>query len=177
MICSSVVKKVVINFMKLNDQGFRPGVTNVRELAYHYDVLLDNQLTGDMFKLECQKIIGHNSISKWENWIDSPNKYPILWAYRILRTKYEKKTYLYLLKNLKYGMTISKCRSSSHILEIETGRHTRPIAQLENKLFPSCKEFENGIRFLLECFIYECYRRELFNKVLSVNHMSKICSC
>ena len=67
MICSSVVKKVVINLMKLNDQGFRPGVTSVRELAYHYDVLLDNQLTGDMFKLECQKIIGHNSISKWEH--------------------------------------------------------------------------------------------------------------
>ena len=63
---NSLVKKVFINLMKLNDMVFRTWVTGVRALAY-YDVLLDNPMTGDMFKLECETSIEHIFISDWEN--------------------------------------------------------------------------------------------------------------
>ena len=85
-------------------------------------------------------------------------------------------------------MAISKFRSSSHILEIERGRHTRPITPhileiergrhtrpitpLENRLCPSCKVVETEIHFLLECPMYECYRK-LFSKILSMDSYVK----
>ena len=121
-----------------------------------------------MFKLECEKSIERKFISEWENDINDQNKYPSLRTYRIFKTKLEMEPYLYLVKNPKYRMAISKFRSSSHILEIERGRHTRPITPLENRLCPSCKVVETEIHFMLECTMYQCYRRELFNKVLSV---------
>ena len=87
--------------------------------------------------------------------------------------KYQMEPYLYLVKNPKYRMAISKFRSSSHILEIKRGRHTRPITPLENRLCPLCKVVETEIHFLLECPMYECYRKELFSKIVSVDSYVK----
>ena len=70
-------------------------------------------------------------------------------------------------------MAISKFRSSSHILEIERGRHTQPITPLENRLWPFCKVIETEIHFLLECPMYECYRKELFSNIVSVDSYVK----
>ena len=64
---NSLVKKVFINLMKLDDMGYRTWVTRVRELASYRDVPLDNLLTGDMFKLECEKFIERKFIPEWEN--------------------------------------------------------------------------------------------------------------
>ena len=136
-------------------------------------VIIDNPLRGDMFNLECEKSIERRFISEWENEINDPNQYPSRRTYRMFKTKYEMEPYLYLVKNPKYTMAISKFRSVSHILEIERGQHTRPITPLENRLCPSCKAVETEIHFLLECPLYECYRRELSNKVPSAESYVK----
>ena len=120
-----------------------------------------------MFKLECEKSIERKFISEWENDINDQNKYPSLRTYRIFKTKLEMEPYLYLVKNPKYRMAISKFRSSSHILEIERGRHTRPITPLENRLCSSCKVVETEIHFLLE------YRMAI-SKFRSSSHILEI---
>ena len=153
--------------------GFRTWITSVRELASTYDVPLGNELTEHGFKLVCVNSLERTSISEWVNEISDINKFPSLRTYRIFKTKYQLEPDLYLVKNPKYRMAISKLRSSSHILEIERGRHTRPITPLENRLCPSCKVVETEIHFLLECPMYECYRKELFSKILSVGSYVK----
>ena len=51
------------------------------------------------------------------------------------------------------------------MLEIERGRHTRPVTPLENRLCPTCKVVESEIHFLLDCPSYEPFREELFKKI------------
>ena len=57
--------------------------------------------------------------------------HPILWTYIIYKTVYEMEPYIYLVKNPQYRIAISKIRTISHKLEIERGRYTRPITQIE----------------------------------------------
>ena len=60
-------------------------------------------------------------IAEWQNDVKNESKYPILRTYRKFKTRYELEPYLYLVKNPKYRIAISKLRSSSHMLEIERG--------------------------------------------------------
>ena len=60
-------------------------------------------------------------------------------------------------------------RASSHMLEIERGRHTRPITPVENRRGPKCNVIENQIHFVLECTIKQKERLELFDKIRSID--------
>ena len=117
---NSLLKKVFINLRILADMGFRTWITSVRELASKYDVSLDNELTEHVLKLECEKSLERTFISEWQNEINDINKFPCLRTYQIFKTKcqLEPNLYLFVSKNPKYRMAISKFRSSSHILEI-----------------------------------------------------------
>ena len=55
------------------------------------------------------------------------------------------------------------------MLEIERGRHTRPITPVENRRCPKCNVIENEIHFVLECTINQKERLELFDKMRSID--------
>ena len=55
------------------------------------------------------------------------------------------------------------------MLEIERGRHTRPITPVENRICPKCNVIENEIHFVLECTINQNERLELFDKIRSID--------
>ena len=116
-----------------------------------------------------QMLWSRNSLPNGKMMFKNDCKYPILRTYRKFQTRYELEPYLYLVKNPKYRIAISKLRSSSHMLEIERGRHTGPVTPLENRLCPTCKVVENEIHFLLDCPSYERFREELFKKIDSVD--------
>ena len=84
---NSLVKKASINLRNLAVMGFRNWITNVRELASKY-----------MFQPECEKSLERKLIFEWDNIINDVNKFPSLRTYRILKTKYQLETYLYLVK-------------------------------------------------------------------------------
>ena len=77
--------------------------------------------------------------------------------------------YLYLVKNPKYRIAISKIRTSSHKLEIERGRYTRPKTPTENRLCHYCNVIENEMHFMLYCSINEEERGVLLTKIEAVN--------
>ena len=106
----------------------------MRELASRYNVSLDTQLTADAFKQEFVHKLEHEFVSDWSNKINDHVKYPILRTYRKIKSNYQLEPYLYLVKNPKYRIAISRFRASSHMLEIERGRHTRPITPLDGRL-------------------------------------------
>ena len=62
-------------------------------------------------------------------------------------------------------------RTSNHKLHIETGRYTRPITPVENRICSNCnsKSVEDEIHFLMYCPKFENHRRELFSNVLNYN--------
>ena len=51
------------------------------------------------------------------------------------------------------------------MLEVERGRHTRPITPLHKRLCPSCNEIEYEKHFVLDCPIYKAERNELYDKI------------
>ena len=62
-------------------------------------------------------------------------------------------------------MALSKFRSSSHVLEIERGRHTKPKTLLEKRTCSLCGILEDEYHFLIICDIYNSEREELFLKI------------
>ena len=101
--------------------------------------------------------------------------------YVLYRTVYEMEPYLHLVKNPKYRITISKMRTRSHKLEIERGRYTRPITQIEQRVCLLCKVVKDEFHFMLQCYRYTWERRfvikiqavgPLFEDLLSVDKLA-----
>ena len=72
--------------------------------------------------------------------------------------------YLQVLDNFQTRRTLAKLRSSSHCLEVETGRYTNPITPKELRFCKFCKNIgisviETEYHFIMECPAY-AYIRE-----------------
>ena len=61
----------------------------------------------------------------------------------------------------------TKFRISAHTLAIETGRHTRPVTPVENRLCRNCElqETEDEFHALLRCTLYKDKRKEAFDAI------------
>ena len=59
-------------------------------------------------------------------------------------------------------MATSKLRASSHTLEIEGGRYTKPKTDISQRLCPVCYTIEDEVHFLINCKLYEPERQRLF---------------
>ena len=62
-------------------------------------------------------------------------------------------------------MAISRLRASSHVLEIERGRYTRPKTPITKRLCPFCNVVEDEQHFILICKIYDQERNRIFSKI------------
>ena len=166
---NSLAIRVFYELKKLNDMGFKTWVTSVRELASRYNVSIDSELDVNVFKQKCQETLERKFILDWQNEIVDDSKHPILKTYKMFKSEFKFEPYLELLKDPKYRIAVSKLRASSHMLEIERGRHTRPITPVENRRCPKCNVIENEIHFVLECTINQNERLELFDKIRSID--------
>ena len=66
-------------------------------------------------------------------------------------------SYLLHSKNLNHLTVLARLDISSHSLAIETGRHSKPKIEKENRLCNFCylNEVEDEQCFLLRCTLYE----------------------
>ena len=71
---------------------------------------------------------------------------------------------------IKYRVSLSKFRLSSHRLQIELGRYTRPKTPAENRICRCCEDnvVEDEIHFLLTCKRYSDIRSEMLDTAQSV---------
>ena len=166
---NSLAKRVFYELKNLNDMGFKTWVTSVRELAARFSVSIDSELDVNVFKQKCQETLERKLILDWQNEMVHDNKHPNLKTYKMFKSEFKFEPYLELLKVPKYRIAVSKLRASSHMLEIERGRHTRPITPVENRRCPKCNVIENEIHFVLECTINQNEKLELFDKIRSTD--------
>ena len=85
----------------------------------------------------------------------------------VIKNHFGVEPYLNKIKETKYRIALSRLRCSSHLLEIERGRHTSPKTPLNNRLCPKCKVLEDEKHFLINCSIYRSERQEMFNKIVT----------
>ena len=76
--------------------------------------------------------------------------------------------YLYLVKKTRYRQAIAKFRRSSHILEIERGRHTNPKTPVADRKCSCCDVIEDEKHFLLICDMNKPEREYFFHKISRV---------
>ena len=70
------------------------------------------------------------------------------------------------MKNRKYRHALAKLRTSSHNLEIERGRHTRPVTPADLRICTVCNVVEDEEHLLLHCVKYAEERNVLFSKIV-----------
>ena len=80
--------------------------------------------------------------------------------------------------NPAYRNAISKIRCSSHLLNIERGRHTNPKTPIDERKCISCDCVEDEMHFIINCSLYTQERQRLFDGVIKVyppfNNMNNI---
>ena len=75
--------------------------------------------------------------------------------------------YLDYIKVPKYRISITKTRASSHDLESERGRYTRPRTDSNQRLCSWCFEIEDEEHFITKCQINAHERQNLYVKIVS----------
>ena len=114
--------------------------------------LLNNSLT-DMYN------------KAWVNHINCPDSK--LRTYKTFKLTTFLENYLLQITNIKTRKEFTKLRISSHRLQIEMGRYSRPKTPLENRTCKLCNssDVEDEKHFLLFCPFYQNERALLYNEL------------
>lgn len=97
-----------------------------------------------------------------QSWYGNINNSPRLQAYSIFKHNFELEKYLDIVLDKKYKIALTRFRTSSHNLLIETGRYDgTPRA---DRICKSCnmKQIESEYHFLLVCPFYRDLRVKYF---------------
>ena len=88
----------------------------------------------------------------------------------MFKTHFTKEPYLLHVSNRRFFTAISRFRTSSHSLHIETGRHTIPYTPIENRICNFCdlKSIDDEIHMLLRCPFNNPEREILIQSIQSL---------
>ena len=117
------------------------------------------------FRQECQDIVRSKFIQEWAADIADTSKHPILRTYRYIKSSFRTEPYLYLVNDQRYRHAISQLRCSSHILNVEKGRYTRPRTPLEERLCNMYNCVDDELHFITACAVNVNERRALYDKL------------
>ena len=158
-----LVKQAYCEMLRLENNGFCTWTSNVCELARSYG--LDISLTTKDFKKNCKQVVRQSFISNWFNNVNNIVRNPLLRTYQKIKTKFQQEPYLYLIKEHKHRVALSRLRASSHTLEIERGRHDRPKKPIEARLCSQCTVIEDELHFVCQCMINNDARECMYDKI------------
>ena len=161
-----MVKSIFCALNALHNQGFPTWVTKAYELAKDYDIDMDGSvmLTTKQFKSLCFERTKSSFVTNWN--ADLREK-PLLRSYRLYKTEFNTECYLDCINLPKYRIPVLKIRASSHDLEIERGRYTRPRLDPNQRLCSTCLEVEDEEHFVTSCRVNINERQTLFTKISS----------
>ena len=128
------------------------------------DLKLDITMNTKSFALGCQHAIQNKVVAVWNNNLQDSLTNPLLRTYKVFKRDFIIDPYLYFVNKPRYRQAIAKLRCSSHILEIERGRHTNPKTPVAERLCYICHEIEDEKHFLIHCSINARERGDFFEK-------------
>ena len=83
----------------------------------------------------------------------------------MFKSDFTTEPYLCIEIKSRYRQAIAKFRCSSHILEIERGRHTNPKTPVAERLCGMCHEIEDEKHFLIHCRMNARERDDFYSKI------------
>ena len=159
-----LLKKSLIEMKKLHELGFQTWYGRVCELARENNINIETNYSKSDIKLAVKKQFQID----WSKKFSDIDTNPGLRTYVDLKTNFTIAPYLCLVDDFKFRNAISKLRSSSHNLEIERGRHTRPRTPITDRLCPKCEVLEDEVHFLTSCDLFTTERDILFSRITTM---------
>ena len=157
------VTKIVFDEMKnLHELGFKTWYTRASELAKSYNLKI-GQINSINSKSYVKTTILLQYKNKWSNSVRSMK------FYSSIKNDFHLETYLDIVKEPHFRNAITKLRTSSHALEVERGRYTKPKTPLDMRLCENCNIVEDEIHFICSCDSYSDARNDLYSRVKKVN--------
>ena len=101
----------------------------------------------------------------WFNDINDNTNNPITRTYKLFKFGFGLEAYLSKVSNRKYRQALTRLRTSSHALRIESARHEHDIPLIEDRLCSNCNEIEDEIHFMISCPLYDIERMKLFENI------------
>lgn len=155
----------------LHKSGHKNWYSKINDLLH--STPCNNLTTGNKRKiLADNKGLRYTSfINKWNSDILDAASHPILRTYCQFKSEFKKERYLSININRRYLTAISRFRTSSHCLLIETGRHTIPKTPIQNRIckFCSLNEIDDEIHFLNRCNFHNTERDVLLNTIRNIS--------
>ena len=130
-------------------------------ITYHVDISSNIQ----NFKKYCKMTVSNCYKHSWLLEVTNINRNPILRTYTMFKTEFGSEKYIEAISDCRYRIAMTKLRSSSHTLEVERGRYTKPKTNICERLCPVCNVIEDEIHFLANCKLYDAERTDFFGKV------------
>ena len=145
--------------------GFNNWYSRVLELAKFYKIELEELTFCEATKTSIKRAVRNIFIQSWKYDLHNVSLNPSLRTYNLFKIDFKPEPYLNMIKKSKYNIAFSRFRAGSHTLEIERGRYNNPRTPIEHRLCTICQEVEDEKHFLISCKLYQCERRNLFNKI------------
>lgn len=134
----------------------------------------------DFDKIQTQHIINNSREFRYQDYINkffqdinNANMYPKLRFYRELKTTYCIEPYILDTLNKNSQRALFRLRASSHQLEVERGRHTRPFTPLHLRICKYCDEnaVDDEFHFLFKCTFHNLDRHNMLERtcILDIN--------
>lgn len=163
----SVLKSVFNEMQNLRDLSTcNNWCSNVSKLAKIYEIDIESLEFSDKTKLQVKSIIRQKFISDWLHRINDSVNNPGLRLYKMFKFDFKCEPYLENVKQFKYRKMLTKLRTSSHLLEIEHGRH---IGKAESqRLCKTCNSIESEYHFIMICPIYHELRAKFLRDVFHI---------
>ena len=121
----------------------------------------------------CKELVRRKFIESWKCEPNELDKNAILRMYKLIKTDFSMEPYLNLIKEAKDRRSLTKLRLSSHNLEIERGRHTKPVTPVVERLCIVRGVVDDELHFVTSCKKHTTERERLYSYVDS--HVPNFC--
>ena len=137
------------------------------DLPSHNAMPLDNKAV-DALGNKLRELRYDQFICNWKMDLHQRDKLPKLDTYKIIKSDYRIEPHILYVRNKRYQRALTRLRVSSHKLNIEVGRHSRPYIPRHQRFCLYCDtgEIDNEIHFLLKCPFHSAGRFSLLQEIV-----------
>ena len=175
----ALVWKAYAENYNLNKSGINTWITFFQKVTYglKFENLWVNQGSSNI-KSSCKNVLNAIKTEYEKQWLASLDKNQKgvagegkLRTYCKFKFSFSCENYLKCISDKDVRKTFTKLRISSHSLNIETGRHTRPKkTPVENRLCHYCtnNSIETEFHFICNCDLYDTLRSSMYAAIADI---------
>jgi len=103
----------------------------------------------------------------WKLMLHNDIKFPKLCTYKLIKRDYRIEPHILYVTNKRHQRALTRLRVSSHKLQIEIGRHSRPPTPRTERVCKFCNigVLDDEIHFLLNCSFHTHERESLIKEI------------